>query len=78
MPATPAITNDRADGPGESASGDPAFARRLEGFPQALTALRNSGVRFKVEPREFPSCHLAVVRDPDGDPVALHPHKSPA
>jgi predicted enzyme related to lactoylglutathione lyase len=43
----------------------------------AVAALKAAGVKFKVEPMEFPPCHLAIVFDPDGNQVGFH-QKKPA
>ncbi|MGE5214417.1 MAG: VOC family protein [Nitrospirota bacterium] len=47
-------------------------ALEVENFEQAITQLRNEGVRFAAEPFETPCCHMAVVRDPDGNKLIIH------
>lgn len=41
----------------------------------AVAALKAAGTKFKVEPMEFPPCHLAVALDPDGNQVGFHQKK---
>lgn len=53
----------------------PALALEVEDFDATVTALRERGVRFTVEPLEVPTCRLAVVLDPDGNSLAVHQRK---
>jgi predicted enzyme related to lactoylglutathione lyase len=41
----------------------------------AVSGLKAAGTRFKVEPMEFPPCHLAVALDPDGNQIGFHQKK---
>ena len=47
-------------------------ALEVENFDEAITQLRNRGVRFAAEPFETPCCHMAVVQDPDGNKLIIH------
>lgn len=72
-PNTLAITNMSPDW--EPSSQGPAITLEVADFNTAVEAVRNAGVKFRVEPSESPVCHLAVVLDPDGNLVALHKRK---
>ncbi|MFL6499239.1 MAG: VOC family protein [Candidatus Udaeobacter sp.] len=47
-------------------------ALEVENFDEAIKQLRNQGVPFAVEPFETPCCHMAVVKDPDGNKLIIH------
>jgi|SRR5215831_1981497 len=49
-----------------------AAALEVENFEEAISTLRNQGVRFAAEPFETPCCHMAVVQDPDGNKLIIH------
>lgn len=68
-----AITNGGGDNWQPSPTGA-AIALEVADFPEAIATLRAAKVKFAVEPADFPSCSMAVVRDPDGNQVAIH-HK---
>jgi predicted enzyme related to lactoylglutathione lyase len=51
-------------------------ALEVENFDEAVSQLRNQGVRFAAEPFETPCCHMAVVQDPDGNKLIIHKLKS--
>ena len=53
-----------------------AIAMEVEDFDQAVTTLKNRGVRFMVEPLQSPMCRMAVVLDPDGNAIAIHKRAS--
>jgi predicted enzyme related to lactoylglutathione lyase len=42
----------------------------------AVAELKAAGTKFKVEPMEFPPCHLAVALDPDGNQIGFHQKKA--
>jgi predicted enzyme related to lactoylglutathione lyase len=44
----------------------------VEDFDQAIAELRAAGVEFVFGPFETPVCHMAFVRDPDGNSVCIH------
>ena len=70
-----AITNSGGDDWKPSAHG-PTLALEVADFPATITALREAGVKFKVEPMEFPPCRLAAVFDPDGNQLIIHHRKA--
>lgn len=51
-------------------------ALEVDNFDQAIAELKKAGVRFDAEPFESPVCHMAVVRDPDGNKIIIHKRKS--
>lgn len=70
-----AITNSGGTDWKPSADG-PVLAVEVDDFHAAIAALRGAGVRFKVEPMEFPPCHFASVFDPDGNQLIVHHRKA--
>jgi catechol 2,3-dioxygenase-like lactoylglutathione lyase family enzyme len=74
---TLAITNSGGDQWTPSSSG-PSIAFEVADFPATVAQLRAANVKFVVEPVEFPSCHLAVVSDPDGNRLTIHKKKAAA
>jgi catechol 2,3-dioxygenase-like lactoylglutathione lyase family enzyme len=48
----------------------------VESFQDAISVLKADHCKFIIEPTETPVCHLAVVADPDGNPVTIHKRKS--
>jgi len=48
----------------------PAF--EVENFDDAIKRLKDRHVRFAAEPFETPCCHMAVIRDPDGNKLMIH------
>ena len=47
-------------------------AFEVENFDEAIKQLKNQGVPFAAEPFETPCCHMAVVKDPDGNKLIIH------
>ena len=47
----------------------------MEDFAAAVGELKKAGVEFAMEPMETPVCHMAFVRDPDGNSVGIHRRK---
>lgn len=54
----------------------PSVALEVEDFDAAVAHLRANKVQFVSEPLDFPSCRMLGVRDPDGNAIAIHQHKS--
>ncbi len=52
-----------------------SVAFEVEDFEEAAKNLKDAGAEFKIEPSEFPTCHMAVVKDPDGNHVLIHKRK---
>jgi len=72
--STLALTNGSAE-TWRPASAGPALALEVADFGAAIAALREAGVRFKVEPVDFELCRFAIVLDPDGNQLAIHQRK---
>jgi catechol 2,3-dioxygenase-like lactoylglutathione lyase family enzyme len=71
--ATLAISNMAPDwkpGPG------PSVALEVKDFAAAVAELQKHAVPFILPATESPVCHLAVVRDPDGNFVTIHHRKA--
>jgi len=69
-----------ANGFGENwkpSSEGPTIVLEVDDLKAAVGDLKAAGVRFKLEPTEFPPCHLAIAQDPDGNQIGLH-QKKPA
>lgn len=47
----------------------------LEDFAAGVAELQAAGVEFVMGPIETPVCHMAFVRDPDGNSVGIHKRK---
>lgn len=72
-----AITNS-SDGQWKPSSSGPALALEVVDFPATVAALKAAGVKFAVEPMEFPPCHYAAILDPDGNQLIVHQKKAKA
>ncbi len=55
-----------------------SVALEVEDFEGAVTELKEAGVEFNFGPYETSVCHMAFVRDPDGNSVGIHKRKAPA
>jgi predicted enzyme related to lactoylglutathione lyase len=44
----------------------------VENFDEAIKHLKERNVSFDAEPFESPCCHMAVVKDPDGNKLIIH------
>lgn len=47
----------------------------VDDFEAAVAELETAGVEFNFGPYESPICHMAFVRDPDGNSVGIHKRK---
>lgn len=47
----------------------------VEDFEAAMAELKAASVPFKFGPIDTPVCHMAFVRDPDGNLVGIHKRK---
>ena len=74
-PATLGVTN-MAEAWKPSADG-PTVALEVADFEAAIAALKAAGTPFTVEPSDNGPCLMAVVRDPDGNSIAIHRRKPP-
>ena len=43
---------------------------------ETVATVQAAGVPFIMEKTESPVCHVAIVTDPDGNPVGLHKRKA--
>lgn len=59
-------------------AGDYAVALRATDVPAAMERLREQGVEFQFpEPYDSSVCHMAFLRDPDGNALILHRRYAP-
>jgi predicted enzyme related to lactoylglutathione lyase len=69
-----AITNVTAGEPGAGTGGTIAF--EVDDLAATVADLKAKGVAFAAEGIESPVCHMAIVKDPDGNAIILHKLKS--
>lgn len=50
-------------------------ALEVDDMDKVVSALKESSTEFVMEPQEFPSCFMAIARDPDGNQVIIHKKK---
>ena len=48
------------------------IAFEVDNFTEYVAKLKEQGIAFKIEPQEFPGCHMAVIKDPDNNNVTIH------
>jgi catechol 2,3-dioxygenase-like lactoylglutathione lyase family enzyme len=53
-----------------------SVALEVNNFDQAISELKDAGIKFVIEPLDFPGCKMAAVLDPDGNTVTIHRRKS--
>lgn len=51
------------------------LALEVDDFAEFTAGLKEKGVVFKMEPMEFPTCHMAVIKDPDLNNLIIHKRK---
>jgi len=51
------------------------IAFEVEDFDKMIEDLKSKNVSFFMEPQGFPTCHMAVVKDPDNNKVLIHKRK---
>ncbi|MBL9127032.1 MAG: VOC family protein [Verrucomicrobiales bacterium] len=62
--------------PGWSPSRDGcSVSLEVDDFDRAIAELKAANVEFVFGPIETPVCHMAFVRDPDGNSVGIHKRK---
>ena len=49
-----------------------SVALEMENFDEAIQRLKDRHVPFDAEPFESPCCHMAVIKDPDGNKIIIH------
>lgn len=65
-----AITNVSESSPSASAGG--MIALEVEDLDRLVARLKEKGAAVIGEGIEGPGCHMAVVKDPDGNAIILH------
>lgn len=75
--ATLAISNGAGDQWKPSSQGA-SVALEVADFPATLATLRDAQTKFVGEPFDFPSCHMAIIQDPDGNRLLIHKKKGAA
>ena len=53
-----------------------SVALEAEDFDAAIAQLKQSNVKFRMEPCETPVCRMAMVFDPDGNTICIHKRKA--
>ena len=62
--------------PGMNPSPDGCSAAlEVDDFDSAISELKAANVEFVFGPIETPVCHMAFVRDPDGNSLGIHKRK---
>ena len=54
----------------------PSVALEVDDFDAAVATLREHNVPIIIGPMEMPACHMATVRDPDGNKLTIHCRKA--
>ena len=54
----------------------PCLAFEVDDYEETLKILKENAVIFDGDPMEFPSCHFAVITDPDGNLITVHKRKT--
>lgn len=52
-----------------------SVALEVDDFEAAVAELKAAEVEFNFGPIETPVCHMAFVRDPDGNSIGIHKRK---
>lgn len=50
-------------------------ALEVDDFPAAVQRLRDLKVKIAMEPHDNPLCTMALIEDPDGNPIMVHRRK---
>lgn len=53
----------------------PCAGLEVENMEDTLSTLKEKNIEFVMEAQEFPSCSMAIVRDPDGNQIVIHKRK---
>jgi predicted enzyme related to lactoylglutathione lyase len=54
-----------------------AVALEVDDFDAAMKRLAERKVKFAMEATETPVCRMALIEDPDGNPIMIHRRKGP-
>jgi catechol 2,3-dioxygenase-like lactoylglutathione lyase family enzyme len=60
---------------GNSEQAGPTIGLEVEDLEETVAALKAKAVPFLMDTLETPVCHLAVIRDPDGNSLFIHKRK---
>jgi predicted enzyme related to lactoylglutathione lyase len=52
-----------------------SVALEVDDFNRAIAELRAANIELHFGPIETPVCHIAFIRDPDGNPIVIHKRK---
>ncbi len=52
-----------------------SVALEVDDFDKAIAELQAAKIEFNFGPLETPVCHMAFVRDPDGNSIGIHRRK---
>ena len=52
-----------------------ALSLAVENVEEAIAELKEKGVNISFEPMETPVCHMAFIKDPDGNQIGIHHRK---
>lgn len=55
-----------------------SVALEVDDFDKAIEELKTAGVEFNFGPLETSVCHMAFVRDPEGNSIGMHRRKENA
>lgn len=75
-PHTLAITDMTTDWKPSADGG--GVALEVEDFDAAIAWLREKGASIYSGPSDFPTCHMALIHDPDGNSICIHKRKPSA
>ncbi len=50
-------------------------ALEVDDFENAVKELKEKKVKMLMDPQDFPSCHMVLIEDPDGNQIAIHHRK---
>lgn len=52
-----------------------SVALEVDNFVEFAEQLKAKGVPFFLEPQDYPTCHMAVITDPDKNKIMIHQRK---
>ena len=53
-----------------------SIAFEVDDFDKTIADLKAKNVTFKMEPGSYPTCSMAVIKDPDNNNVLIHQRKA--
>jgi predicted enzyme related to lactoylglutathione lyase len=71
-PTTLALGEDNPQVPLTPGEGGTGIALAVDDVEASVDELRNEGMEVLLEPQEFPTCDMAMITDPDDNPIMLH------